>query len=84
MILTEQQQKKLIPLAKSDYNKQMKAFLELVKSYVADIRTPMTTIKEEIANDVRLGVCRIIDEEIIQTLEQLASGDYEKPENEWE
>ena len=74
--------KKLTSLSKSTYGKFLIDYLEDVKGEVADVRNPLKC-DESIQNQVRIGICDVIDELLIDKLKTL-SGSYDKPEDNWE
>ena len=59
--------KKISNLADSSFAKVLYEFLDEVKTKVADVRNPMNC-KPELEKDVRLAVCQVIDEMIINEI----------------
>jgi hypothetical protein len=72
MKLDERQQKKLRSLAKSSAAEYLYEFLELVKADVADVRTKMN-VRSEVEKEVRLGVCDVIDDLIVNTIKRFGT-----------
>lgn len=66
--------KKLNQLADSSFAKTLYEFLESVKTKVADIREPMNC-KPELEKDVRLAVCEVIDEMIINEIKRSSASE---------
>lgn len=79
MKLTEQEQKKLVALAKSNKGTFLIEYLEKVKDYAADIRNPMT-IEPSIQIQVRQAVCEVIEDILIGPLKRFAE-DRERDED---
>lgn len=78
MILTERERDKLNKLAQSNKGTYLLPYLEKVKGHVSDIRNPIN-VKPEIENEVRLAVCELLDELIINKFKVL-NGEVETQE----
>lgn len=71
MKLTDQELKKLKGLAKGTKGTFLIEYLQRVKDDVADIRSTLK-VKPEIEREVRLGICEVIDELLIEPLKRHA------------
>jgi hypothetical protein len=81
MKLTDVESRKLKRIASTSKGSFLMEYLEKIKSHVADVRNPIN-VKPEYENAVRVAVCEVIDELVIQRLKTLA----EEPEtarDEW-
>lgn len=74
MKLDLKEQRQLRALAQSTKGTFLMEYLQKVKDEVADIRSNLK-VKPEIEREVRLAVCDVIDELLIQRLSTLANED---------
>lgn len=81
MKFTDQELKKLKGLAKGTKGTFLIEYLERVKNEVADIRSELH-VKPELEREVRLAVCNVIDELLIEPLKRHAQ-DTELPQDDW-
>ena len=81
MKLTEKDKQKLKALAVSTKCTFLVEYLEKVKDEVVDVRFTINA-KAEYDRDVRLAVCKVIDELLISKLAGLAK-DQEKNTDDW-
>lgn len=70
MKLTKEQEQKLKNLAKSDLKDFLIEYYELVKTEMADVRNTLD-VPNEMQTSVRVAVCDIIDQYLIQRLKIL-------------
>lgn len=71
MKLTSEQEYKLKSLARSDTKDFLIEYYELVKSEVADVRNTINAPAEH-QNAIRIAVCDVLDDFLIQRLKILA------------
>lgn len=81
MKLTQELEYKLKSLSKSDTKDFLIEYFELVKAEVADVRNPINAPAEH-QNAIRIGICDVIDEMLIQKLKVL-SEDREDAKDNW-
>lgn len=72
MKLTSREQDKLRAIARGTKGTFLIEYLEKIKSVVADVRTPLTNVRPEVEREVRIGICDVIDELLIQKFKVLA------------
>lgn len=80
MKLSPELEHKLKSLAKGDTKDFLIEYFEYVKTEVADVRNPLN-VSNQIQTPVRIGICNIIDEFLIQRLKVLDSPKEEIKDN---
>lgn len=79
--MNEKLKKRLTTFSKSAHAEILYEYLEFVKQQVSDIRRPMK-VKPEIEKEVRLGVCEVIDDLLIKSIQHL-NQELDPPEDNW-